>query len=151
MHAFRQSKERPLRREQAAALAYGAAVVAVLAASRAGWFPGTGQAFDGTLLHHPYRLSMAVTGNILAVWLGIVAALIGVRSRNWAWGLAALVAGGFATGVALAFAPSVLYPGDQYPVTFGWLAAGAPLAGATWLVATLALRRAARLAQPGAA
>ena len=37
--------------------------------------------------------------------------------------------------------PPVLYPGDRYPVSFGWLVGGAPVAGAAWLAATLLLRR----------
>ena len=116
-------------------------VAAVVAVARVGLFPGTGEAFEGALFHHPYRLSMAVTGGVLALGLGTAAGWFGVRRKSLLLGVAVLAAGGVATGVALSFSPPVLYPGDRYPVSFGWLVGGAPVAGAAWLAATLLLRR----------
>ena len=129
------------RQEHAVALAYVLLVAAVVAVARAGLFPGTGEAFEGTVFHHPYRLSMAVTGGVLALGLGTAAGWFGVRRKSLLLGVAVLAAGGVATGVALSFSPPVLYPGDRYPVSFGWLVGGAPVAGAAWLAATLLLRR----------
>ena len=132
------------RQEHAVALAYALLVAAVVAVARAGLFPGTGEAFDGTFFHHPYRLSMAATGGVLAVGLGTAAGWIGVRRKSLLLGGVVLAVGGAATGVALSFSPPVLYPGDRYPVSFGWLVGGAPMAGAAWLAATLLLRRGSR-------
>lgn len=125
------------RREQVAALGYGLAVATVVLVARAGLFPGAGEAHSP--VGHPYRLSMAVAGGALAVLLGVAAGWIGIRRRSRLAGVAALAGGGLATGVALSFAPFVLYPGDQYPVSFGWLVGGAPLAAGAWLIATLAM------------
>ena len=61
---------------------------------------------------------------------------------GWHLGLAALIVGGMVTGTILAFAPSILYPNDQYPVTFSWVMAGAPVGFASWLACSVALRAA---------
>ena len=82
---------------------------------------------------------MAVTGGLLAVLLGAASGWIGVR-RDSRWiGFAALAVGGLATGAALSFTPAVLYSNDQYPVSFGWVVGGAPMAVGSWLIATLVL------------
>lgn len=125
------------RQEHIVALGYALAVATVVLCAQAGVFPGTGEAHSP--VGHPYRLSMAAAGGTLAILLGTAAGWAGVRRRSRLAGVAALVGGGMATGVALSFAPFVLYPGDQYPVSFGWLVGGAPLAAAAWLVATLAM------------
>ena len=127
------------RQEHVAALGYALAVATVVLCARAGLFPGAGQAHSP--VGHPYRLSMAATGGLLAVLLGAATGWIGVRRGSRRAGVAALAGGGLATGAALSFAPFVLYPNDQYPVSFGWLVGGAPLAAAAWLVATLVLGR----------
>lgn len=127
------------RREQVVALGYALAVATIVLGAHAGVFPGAGEA--NSPVDHPYRLSMAAAGGTLAILLGTAAGWIGVRRRSRLAGVAALAGGGLVTGVALSFAPFVLYPGDQYPVSFGWLVGGAPLATAAWLVATLAMSR----------
>lgn len=125
------------RQEQVVALGYALAVATIVLGAHAGVFPGTGEAHAPVA--HPYRLSMAAASGTLAILLGTAAGWIGVRRRSRLAGVAALAGGGLVTGVALSFAPFVLYPGDQYPVSFGWLVGGAPLAAAAWLVATLAM------------
>ena len=136
------------RQEQVVVLAYALTVATVVLCARAGLFPGTGQALPA--VNHPYRLSMAATGSLLALFLGAASGWIGVRRGSRLAGIAALAAGGFATGVALSFNPVVLYPNDQYPVSFGWVVGGAPLAAATWLVATLVMSRPAASADADA-
>lgn len=125
------------RQEHVVALGYALAVATIVLGAHAGVFPGAREAHSP--VDHPYRLSMAAASGTLAVLLGTAAGWIGVRRRSRLAGVAALAAGGLATGIALSFAPFVLYPGDQYPVSFGWLVGGAPLAAATWLIATLAM------------
>lgn len=125
------------RQEHVVALGYALAVATIVLGTHAGVFPGAGEAHSP--VDHPYRLSMAAAGGTLAILLGAAAGWIGVRRRSRLAGVAALAAGGLATGIALSFAPFVLYPGDQYPVSFGWLVGGAPLAAAAWLIATLAM------------
>ena len=134
--------QRQRTREQVVVLAYLVILATVVGSARLGMFPGMGEAFEGSLLDHPYRLSMAVVVSILALLLGVASGWIGIGRRSLGCGVGVLVAGGFVTGVALSFNPFILYPNDQYPVTFGWLTAGAPLTGVTWLVTTLVLRRA---------
>ena len=135
----------PTRKEKQAVLAYVVVLAGVVASARAGLFPGSGEAFDGSLFDHPYRLSMAVAGGVLAVALGVLAGWIGRRRENILLGIGVLAAGGLLTLFALSFNPYILYPGDQYPVSFGWLVAGAPLAGLAWLVAAgSSLRRSGR-------
>ena len=79
---------------------------------------------------------------LLAVVLGALTAWVGEALGGWHLGLAALIVGGMVTGTILAFAPSILYSNDQYPVTFSWVMAGAPIGFTTWLACTVALRAA---------
>lgn len=127
------------RQEQAVVLGYALLVATVVLCARAGLFPGTGEALP--FPNHPYRLSMAAAGGLLAVLLGTATGWIGVRRDKRLVGFAALAAGGFATGAALSFSPMVLYPNDQYPVSFGWVMGGAPLAVGSWLIVTLVMNR----------
>lgn len=125
--------------EQAVVLGYALLVAIVVLCARAGLFPGTGEALP--FPNHPYRLSMAAAGGLLAVLLGAATGWIGVRRDRRLVGFAALAAGGLATGAALSFSPMVLYPNDQYPVSFGWVMGGAPLAIGSWLIVTLVMSR----------
>ena len=125
--------------EQAVVLGYALLVATVVLCARAGLFPGTGEALP--FPNHSYRLSMAAAGGVLAVLLGTATGWIGVRRDRRLVGFAALAAGGLATGAALSFSPMVLYPNDQYPVSFGWVMGGAPLAGGSWLIITLVMSR----------
>jgi len=127
-----------------AAAIYLGAVVLVVIAAQLGVFPGsldvpveTNGAFS-----HPYRLAMVGVVLLLAVSLGALTAWAGEMLGGWHLGLAALIVGGMVTGTILAFAPSILYPDDQYPVTFSWVMAGAPVGFASWLACTAALRAA---------
>ena len=112
---------------------------AKLVAANLGLFPGTGEP-GGSLMQHPYRLSMAIVGLGLATYLGVWSARLGGRTGNWLLGLALLAGSGVITGVALAFVPSILFPNDQYPVTFGWTIAGGPVGLLSWLAVTVADR-----------
>ncbi len=127
------------RQEQAVVLGYALLVATVVLCARAGLFPGTGEALP--FPNHPYRLSMAAAGGLLAVLLGTATGWIGVRRDRRLVGLAALAIGGLATGAALSFSPMVLYANDQYPVSFGWVMGGAPLAVGSWLIVTLVMSR----------
>ncbi len=122
---------------------YVVILVALVAAARLGLLPGSGEVLEGghRLVAQPYRLAMGVGLVFLALYLGAWAALLGVARRSWPRGLAALVAGGVATGLSLSLAPWFLYPNDQYPVTFMWLLGGAPVGLITWIAVTLAWRR----------
>ena len=83
---------------------------------------------------HPYRLAMAITMAGLATVLGMLSARWGDEAHNTLVGLGVLLAGGIVTGALLGAAPWVLYPGDQYPLTFMWLVVGAPVGLAVWLL-----------------
>lgn len=127
-----------------AAAIYVGVVVLVVIAAQLGVFPGsldrpmeTNGAFS-----HPYRLAIVGVVLLLAVGLGALTAWVGQVLGGWHLGLAALIVGGMVTGTILAFAPSILYPNDQYPVTFSWVMAGAPVGFASWLACTVALRAA---------
>lgn len=129
---------------RAAGIYFGLIVLIVIGA-QLGVVPGT---FDRPLLDgggpsaHPYQLAMRATVLLLAVALGALTAWAGEVLGGWHLGLAALLVGGMVTGTALAFAPSILFPNDQYPVTFSWLVMGAPVGFASWLACMVALRAA---------
>ena len=110
---------------------YIGAVVAVVVLANLGWVPGSGEPGQG-LFQHPYRLSMGVVTVILASSLGALSAGFGILRGGWTYGLAALFVGGILTGVALEFAPYILYPDDQYSVAFLWLISGAPMGMIAW-------------------
>ncbi len=127
-----------------AAAIYVVVVILVVIAAQFGVFPGsldrpveTNGAFS-----HPYRLAMVGIVVLLALSLGALTAWAGGVLGGWHLGLAALIVGGMVTGTILAFAPAILYPNDQYPVTFSWVMAGAPVGFASWLACTMALRAA---------
>lgn len=125
---------------------YLALVLALVAASWLGLFPGMGDAFRGDrILGHPYRLTWGVAGLALGLYLGGWSALVGLASRParaWIAGLLMLCAGGFITILALAFAPWIYYPNDKYSPAFLWLLSGAPMAFLTWVVVTIVGHRA---------
>ncbi len=129
-----------------AAAIYVGVVVLVVVAAQIGVFPGSlDLPMEGTgAFAHPYRLAMVGIVLLLAVSLGALAAWGGEVLGGWHLGLAALIVGGMATGTILAFAPSILYPNDQYPVTFSWVMLGAPVGFISWLACTVALRAAKR-------
>ena len=61
-------------------------------------------------------------------------ALLGLRGQSRRLlGLGVLVIGGIVTGVILGFAPFILYPNDQYPVSFMWTLGGGPIGFVAWL------------------
>ena len=127
-----------------AASGYVGFVVLVVIAAQFGAFPGSLERsveVNGAF-SHPYRLAMVGIVLLLAVSLGALTAWVGGVLGGWHLGLAALIVGGMVTGALLAFAPSILYPNDQYPVTFSWVMAGAPVGFASWLACTMALRAA---------
>ncbi len=122
-------------------IVYLVLLAAVMIAATAGFFPGAGEVGPSErVLGHPYRISMGIATLVLAVYLGAWSAVLGRVRGRWLVGLASLIAGGAVTGIVLGFAPYVLYPGDQYPVTFMWLLGGAPVGFATWLACTLGSR-----------
>ncbi len=114
---------------------YVATVTGVVLLANLGWFPGTREAAQG--LTHPYRLAMAVTVVMFSSSLGVLSAALGTLRSNWVAGLAALVAGGLLTGVALEFTPYVMYPDDQYSVAFMWVLTGAPMGLIAWVAFTI--------------
>ena len=118
---------------------YLAAVVVLVVAAQLGVVPG---AFERPSAEGPHVYRVVMTGCVLvlAVTLGALSAWIGRVSAAWHLGFGALVLGGMATGALLAFAPMILYPADQYPVTFGWLMLGAPTGFLTWLAGTVVAR-----------
>jgi hypothetical protein len=83
---------------------------------------------------------------VAAISLGALTAWVGQVLGAWHLGLATLVVGGMVTGAMLAFAPSILFPADQYPVSFMWVNWGAPVGFATWLACTAAIRGSRSLA-----
>jgi len=118
-----------------AAIYLGLVVLVVLAA-HAGLYPGATSAYAAdSMTSHPYRLAMAITMAGLATVLGMLSARWGDEAHNTLVGLGVLLAGGIVTGALLGAAPWVLYPGDQYPLTFMWLVVGAPVGLAVWLLA----------------
>jgi len=127
-----------------AAAIYVGVVVLVVIAAQLGVFPGGFEppADGNSAFDHPYRIAMVGIVLLLAVSLGTLTAWSGEVLGGWHLGLAALIVGGMATGTILAFAPSILYPDDQYPVTFSWVMLGAPVGFASWLACTMALRAA---------
>ena len=110
---------------------YAGVVVAVVALASLGWIPGSGEPGQG-LFQHPYRLSMGVVIVVLASSLGMWSAAFGNLRVTWMHGLVALFVGGVLTGVALEFAPYILYPDDQYSVAFLWVISGAPIGVIAW-------------------
>ena len=120
------------------AAAYLFILLLVVVAARLGVLPGSGATgtADGPFTH-PYRLSVALSGFILAVWLGTGSAVAGAMMRRPWLGLALLAAGGVASLAASAIAPAILYPSDRYPVAFAWFVGGVPVACSTWLAATI--------------
>ncbi len=134
-------------RQRQTAIAYLVALVAVIVAGWLGIIPGAGEAYPGQpLTTHPYRVAMAGIVVVLAAWLGLGVARIPPAIGGPVMGLGLLLLGGIATGGALAFAPYVLYPGDQYPVTFMWLLLGAPVGFVAWAIATFLGSRTAAVA-----
>lgn len=125
-----------------AAVVYVVVVMIVVAAAQFGAFPGSLERppAGAGVFSHPYRLAMLSMVVLLAVGLGSLAAWAGEVLGGWHLGLAALIVGGVVTGMLLAFAPSILYPDDQYPVTFSWVMAGAPVGFASWIACTTAMR-----------
>ncbi len=107
-------------------------VIAFVVAGRAGWIPGVGDVPAESVTWTVYRVVALGVVVSLAVGLGAWTGIFGTV-WGWRWGLAALMAGGLVTGLLLSAAPMILFARDQYPVTFSWLIAGAPLAGAVWL------------------
>ena len=116
---------------------YLSVLLLVVAAARLGIVPGAGEVggADG-LFAHPYRLVMALAGFLLAAALGTWSAVAGVRARRIWLGLMLLAAGGAVALLASEIAPAILYPDDRYPVAFGWMLGGSPVAAVTWLAAT---------------
>ena len=122
---------------QVAGIGYLVFLVVVVVIARLGLLPGFGERIASeSLWDHPYRLAMAIVTLVFALDLGIGSAMLGVVRRNWRLGLFTLIGGGVLTGFVLAFAPSLLYANDQYPVTFMWLTLGAPVGFLSWLAVT---------------
>jgi hypothetical protein len=121
---------------------YVALVALVVVVAQLGLIPGVGEISEGGSFAHPYRLAMVSAVLAFAVFLGALSAWAGAVLGGWHLGLAALIVGGVVTGGVLTFAPSILYPNDQYPVTFSWVMLGAPVAFATWLACSLVLHAA---------
>lgn len=128
--------------------AYFLLLLGVVSAARFGLLPGAGEvgAADG-LFAHPYRLTMAMSGFVLAAWLGTASAVVGAATRKLWLGLTLLGAGGAAALLASAIAPAILYPSDRYPVAFAWMVGGFPVACATWLATTIGASAAPRPAE----
>ena len=84
-----------------------------------------------------YRQFVRVIGLILALYLPIWAAALGVWEKNIWKGLIALAVGGFATVLALSALPWVYFPFDQYPVSALWLIGGLPWIALTWGLVTI--------------
>ena len=118
---------------QASAIGYVVFLGLIMAAAFLSWIPGTGEAGSDRLAEHPYRLSMMLVTIILAVGIGAWSALYGLEKDRLFLGLLLLIGGGIATGVILSFAPYILYPNDQYPVSFMWAIGGGPIGFAVWL------------------
>jgi len=124
-----------LRSSHLAGIYLGLVILVVLAA-HAGLYPGASSAYSAdAVTAHPYRLAMAITMVVLAGALGVLSARWGREAHTTVVGLGVLLAGGIVTGALLGAAPWVLYPGDQYPLTFMWLMVGAPVGLAVWLLA----------------
>lgn len=124
---------------------------AVVLSARLGLIPGAGQVGPpGGAFAHSYRLLMAGAGFLLAALLGTWSAVSGAAMRRRWLGLVILAVGGGVALLASGLAPAVLYPGDRYPVAFGWTLMGAPVALVTWLAATIGGRvaREVRAARP---
>ena len=118
-------------------------VVLVVAAAQLGLIPDVLDRPDsGSVFGHPYRLAMVAAVLLFAIALGALTAWAGHVVGGWHLGLAMLIVGGMITGAALAFVPSILYPDDQYPVTFSWMILGAPVGFATWRACSTAQRSA---------
>ncbi len=116
-------------------------LAAVVLSARLGLMPGAGEVGPaGGPLAHPYRALMAGSGFLLAVLLGTWSAVAGVATRKRWVGLLLLAVGGGIALLASEVAPAILYPGDRYPVAFGWTVLGAPVALAAWVAATVAGR-----------
>ena len=122
------------KRLQGSAVGYAVFLGLIMAAALLGWIPGTDEVgSSGPLAEHPYRLSMMFVTIILAVGIGAWSALYGLEKDRLFLGLGILIGGGIATGVILSFAPYILYPNDQYPVSFMWTIGGGPIGFAVWL------------------
>ncbi len=119
--------------------AYVIAVAVVVICANLGWIPGTRQAAQG-LFTHPYRCTMGGIVVTLAVSLGAWSWALGTLRGKWVHGLAALIMGGFLTGVALEFTPYILYPDDKYSVAFMWMISGAPIGFIAWAVCAVGAR-----------
>ena len=115
---------------------YLGVVILVVLAAHGGLYPGATSAYAAdSIRSHPYRLAMAITMVALAAALGLLSARWGREAHTILVGLGVLLAGGIVTGALLGAAPWVLYPGDEYPLTFMWLLVGAPVGLAVWLLA----------------
>ena len=127
---------------QRAAVLYVVLILAVVVTARLGLYPGVGDAHPGSpLFAHPYRVAMAATVAVLAALLGAGSAVVGSATGSRFLGFAALLAGGILTGLLLSAAPFLLYPGDQYPVSFLWVMLGAPLGFVSWAIGATLLKR----------
>jgi hypothetical protein len=84
-----------------------------------------------------YRQFVKVIGLILALYLPIWAAALGVWEKSIWKGLIALAVGGVATVLALSALPLVYFPFDQYPVSALWVIGGLPWIALTWAVVTI--------------
>lgn len=120
------------------AAAYLVLLLAVVLSARLGVIPGAGEVGPaGGAFAHPYRLLMAGAGFLLAALLGTWSAVSGAAMRRRWLGLVLLAVGGAVALLASEVAPAILYPGDRYPVAFGWTLMGAPVALVTWMAATI--------------
>lgn len=91
-----------------------------------------------------YRAVARIAVAVLSTLLAFGAFLFALRQRFVLSGMAAFVAGGALTFVALATNPWIWLPLDQYPVAIAWALGIWPFAAVAWI----ALRVAARL-NPG--
>jgi hypothetical protein len=84
-----------------------------------------------------YKQFTRRAGLVLAVWLGIVAALFGRWHRSVLHGAGALMAGAVLTVAAFELLPTIWFPLDKYAAGFVWLLSGLPVAAGTWMLLTV--------------
>lgn len=87
-----------------------------------------------------YRQFLHPSFGVLALYLGIWTAALGVWKRKYWLGLAALVAGDVITVFGLTLLPWMYFPLDQYAIAALWIMGGTIPLAICWLLATLAAR-----------
>jgi hypothetical protein len=89
---------------------------------------------DALALFAPYDLFLLVASVALALYLGIWAGLVGLRSANISLGLGALAGGVLVTAFAFAAMPLDSLPGVGYPPWEIWLLGRSYIYIGAWLM-----------------